>query len=255
MNVVKVAATLGKLVSDPVGSISDKLVAFLANLVVPFPVPNQVIAALKRPVMGFIVTLCIFVLFMITVFGTIFLSPLLLGTSAVESLVSAAQNPTDFPSDPSISETTVPKNNPFGGSGMSYVTVTAYFLDPGYYLQFGRNHTGVDMVPSEEYYKNSSVYKEVHQVVIFATINGTVRQYVDQYGGETAEITNPENTFKVLYIHFSRMLVDSGMSITAGTPVGIMGDTGFSTGEHVHYEIKIKDGNTWRAVNPLNYIQ
>lgn len=255
MNISKIATTLRRGVNDPIGAISDKLVALIVNLVVPFPVPSAVIAACKRPLMGFVVTLCIFALFMVTVGGTIFISPLLFGSSLFDSIASTSQNTSNIASDTSFADTTVPQNNPFGGSGMSYSTVTAYFLDPGYYIQFGRNHTGIDMVPSEAYYKNSQTYKETHQVVIFATINGTVRQYIDQYGGETVEVTNPENTFKVMYIHFSNILVDGGASIKAGTPVGIMGDTGFATGEHVHYEIQIRDGNTWRAVSPLNYIQ
>jgi murein DD-endopeptidase MepM/ murein hydrolase activator NlpD len=255
MNITKIVTTLSKVVNDPLQTISDKVVAFIVNLIVPFSVPKEVIAAFKRPLMGLVVTLAIFALFMITIVGTIFMSPLLLGSSILDSIASASQNTSNFASDTSFAETTVPKNNPFGGVGMAYSTVTSYFLDPAYYLQFGRNHPGIDMVPSQEYYDNSKTYKETHQVVIFATINGSVRQYVDQYGGETVEITNPENTFKVLYIHFSRILADSGTAVKAGMPVGIMGDTGFSTGDHVHYEIQIKDGSTWRSVNPLNYIQ
>jgi len=255
MNLAKIPLNLKRVKDDPFGFITDKLIAFIANLLIPIPLAGEVVSQFKRPIMGILITFFIFGLFMITVVGTIFLSPLLLGSGVINSITSVFQNPFHIALDPSFGDTAVPKKNPFGGSGMLYSTVTAYFLDPAYYLQFGRNHNGVDMVPTQEYYKNSQTYKETHQVVIFATISGNVNQYVDQYGGETIEITNSDNTFKILYIHFSSMLVNSGTTVKAGTPVGIMGNTGFSTGDHVHYEVHIKDGSTWRAVNPLNYIQ
>lgn len=255
MNIAKIPLNLNKVKNDPLGFITDKIIAFIANFLIPIPLSGEIIAKFKRPFMGLLVTLVIFALFMVTVVGTIFLSPLLLGSNVIENISSLFQNPSDIAIDTSFGDTAVPKKNPFGGSGLSYSTITAYFLDPSYYLQFGRNHTGIDMVPSEEYYKNSQTYQDTHQVVIFATISGSVNQYVDQYGGETVEITNSDKTFKVLYIHFSTILVDNSTKIKSGTPIGIMGNTGFSTGDHVHYEVRIKDGNSWRAVNPLEYIQ
>ena len=255
MNVARIPINLKKVKDDPFGFITDKIIALIVNLLIPIPLAGEVVSQFKRPILGILITLFIFALFMITVVGTIFMSPVLIGSGVLKSISSVFQNPTNIALDSSFGDTAVPKKNPFGGNGMSYSVITAYFLDPAYYLQFGKNHTGVDMVPSQAYYTNSKTYKETHQVVIFATISGGVNQYVDQYGGETIEITNTDNTFKVLYVHFSSMLVNSGTTVKAGTPVGIMGDTGFSTGDHVHYEIHIKDGNTWRAVNPLNYIQ
>jgi hypothetical protein len=255
MKATTIPLNVKRIKDDPLGFITDKIIALVVNLLIPIPLAGEIAIYLKRPIMGMLVSLLIFALFMITVVGTIFMSPLLLGSSVLKSITSAFQNPSNIAIDISFGDTTVPKKSPFSGNGMSYLTVTAYFLDPAYYLQFGRNHTGVDMVPTQEYYKNSQTYQDTHRVVVFSTISGSVNQYVDQYGGETVEITNSDNTFKVLYVHFSTTLVNSGDSIKSGTPVGIMGDTGFSTGDHVHYEVKIKDGNTWRAVNPLNYIQ
>jgi hypothetical protein len=256
MNVAKIPLSLKKIKDDPFGFLIDKIIALVVNLLIPLPLAGDLVAQFKKPIMGLLVTLLIFALFMVTIVGTIFMSPFLLGSGVLKSITSAFQpDIAGIAPDTSFVDTGVPKRNPFGGSGMSYSTVTAYFLDPNYYLQFGRNHTGVDMVPTSEYYKSSKTYQGTHKVVAFATISGSVNHYIDQYGGETVEITNAENTFKVLYVHFSLTLVDSGMSVKAGAPVGIMGDTGFSTGDHVHYEIHIKDGSTWRAVNPLNYIQ
>lgn len=128
-------------------------------------------------------------------------------------------------------------------------------MDTAYYLQFGKAHTGIDLVPSSTYFSNSESYKNTRKINIFSTINGKVNYYIDSEGGETVEVTNSQGFLKVVLIHFSSVYVHTGDIIKAGTPLGIMGDTGFATGAHVHYEVRTIDGANWLAVNPLNYIQ
>lgn len=256
MKVAKLPLQLNRIKDDPFGFFIDKIIAFIVNLLIPLPLAGDLVAQFKKPIATLLVTLLIFFLFMLTVIGTIFMSPVILGSSILTNITSVfGSNNSNIPLDASFGDTQVPRKNPFGGSGMSYTTITSYFLDPGYYIQYGKEHPAIDLVPSSAYYENSLTYKETHKVVIFATISGSVSHYIDTYGGETVEITNTDNTFRVKYIHFSSALVENGNIVRSGTPVGIMGDTGFSTGDHVHYEIRIKDGNTWRAVNPLGYIQ
>lgn len=43
----------------------------------------------------------------------------------------------------------------------------------------------------------------------------------------------------VYYAHLERHLVANGQSVIAGTPIGIMGNTGNSTGRHLHWEVRI----------------
>jgi len=255
MKALEYANAFKKLKEDPFGFVVDILITVIVNIFAPFPLPSALVAQFKVPILGFLASLAILFFFMIMLVGTMFMSPLIVSSGYLEQFTSLFQNsPSDFANDTSFVETQIPKQNPLGGSGMNFVKVTAYFLDSNYYLKFGRNHTGIDLVPSDEYYKNSQSYKDTGKVIAFATVNGSVRHYIDQYGGETIEITSDNGSIKVIYIHFSIVLVESG-HIKAGTPVGVMGETGFATGEHVHYEIKTKDGNTWKAVNPLNYIQ
>lgn len=52
-----------------------------------------------------------------------------------------------------------------------------------------------------------------------------------------------------LFGHLSRVDVSKGQLIMAGAQIGLTGNTGFSTGPHLHYELRI-DG---KLVNPLNY--
>ncbi len=254
MKLLKYANTLRQIKNDPFGFIIDSLATVVVSLVVPLPVASIAVSAFRAPILGLLASLVALMLFMIMIVGIIFISPLVLSTAFLQNITAIFEpNSLNIAPDTSFVSTSVPKQNPFGGGGMSYTNITAFFMDSGYYLQFGRNHTGLDLVPSDDYFQHSKTYQDTHKVVIFATINGSVRHYVDQYGGETVEITNSDNSLKVLYVHFSTVLVESG-NVSPGQPVGIMGGTGFATGDHVHYEVRTKDGNNWLPVNPLNYI-
>lgn len=58
-----------------------------------------------------------------------------------------------------------------------------------------------------------------------------------------------------LYAHSKRLLVSKGDIVKKGQQIGEIGDTGNTTGPHLHFEVRIKkaDGSVSR-VNPLNYV-
>jgi len=56
--------------------------------------------------------------------------------------------------------------------------------------------------------------------------------------------------YKTLYAHLSKKLVKPGERVKRGQVIGLLGNTGPSTGPHLHYEvIRYKE-----KVNPINYI-
>ena len=55
---------------------------------------------------------------------------------------------------------------------------------------------------------------------------------------------------QTLYAHGSEILVQVGQEVEAGTTVLKVGSTGYSTGPHAHFEIRI-NGQT---VNPIEYL-
>ena len=55
---------------------------------------------------------------------------------------------------------------------------------------------------------------------------------------------------QTLYAHGSEILVEEGQLVTSGTPVLKVGSTGYSTGPHAHFEVRINGD----PVEPLDYI-
>lgn len=56
--------------------------------------------------------------------------------------------------------------------------------------------------------------------------------------------------FKTKYGHLQRILVREGQKVKRGDLIAIMGRSGYVTGPHLHYEVRVLN----RAVNPLSYI-
>jgi len=54
--------------------------------------------------------------------------------------------------------------------------------------------------------------------------------------------------WRTLYGHLDTPLVRPGQTVRAGTPLGVIGSTGFSTGRHLHFSIISPTG---RFINPL----
>ena len=53
-----------------------------------------------------------------------------------------------------------------------------------------------------------------------------------------------------VYAHGSKILVEEGQEVKKGDPIMLVGSTGWSTGPHLHFEVRI-DGQTY---DPLPYI-
>ncbi len=103
------------------------------------------------------------------------------------------------------------------------------------------NHKGVDIC-NVGY--TSSVFAVKSGKVILANTSGWGGGYgnyvvIDHGGGVTT-----------LYAHMSSVSVSEGQMVSQGTAIGITGNTGASTGPHLHYEVRINGVYQ----NPLNYL-
>lgn len=85
---------------------------------------------------------------------------------------------------------------------------------------------------------------------VIATGAGVVTWSGDRYGyGKLVEIDHG-NGLRTRYGHNAQLTVKVGDVVTKGQSVALVGNTGRSTGAHVHYEV-LKSG---RQVDPLPYI-
>jgi murein DD-endopeptidase MepM/ murein hydrolase activator NlpD len=86
---------------------------------------------------------------------------------------------------------------------------------------------------------------------IFAAADGQVTFAGRKAGyGNAIEITHG-NGILTRYAHLSRIGVKVGQQVAAGTTIGGLGNTGRSTGPHLHFEVRIND----RAVNPRPFLE
>ncbi|TMD27428.1 MAG: M23 family metallopeptidase [Chloroflexi bacterium] len=120
-------------------------------------------------------------------------------------------------------------SQPFGPS--------TYWFEPPYgsYPHF---HTGIDLVAPF----GSPVFAADDGVValVGATSTGYGNYVVIAHAGG----------FDTLYGHLSTALVSVGQVVTQGTPVGLEGSTGNSTGPHLHFELRVNQ----RPVDPTPYL-
>ena len=68
--------------------------------------------------------------------------------------------------------------------------------------------------------------------------------------GYTVEIKHG-NGISTKYAHMSRILVGRGRYVGRGSTIGRVGSTGFSTGPHLHFEVKVNNS----PVNPYRYVR
>ncbi|MFA4931058.1 MAG: M23 family metallopeptidase [Patescibacteria group bacterium] len=117
----------------------------------------------------------------------------------------------------------------------SGMTITQYFGA----TSFNPWHTGIDIDSRSGW-------------DIFASDSGTVTTAVYGWGGGYGNhvIIDHGNGYQTLYGHLSALDVSVGQYVSQGQRIGTMGSTGWSTGPHLHFEIRY--GGSY--LNPLNYL-
>ena len=84
---------------------------------------------------------------------------------------------------------------------------------------------------------------------VFATGDARVESTSVMRGYGKQILLNHEFGYKTRYAHLSQILVKPGDTIQRGQIIGLVGNTGISSGPHLHYEVIHKG----RHVNPINY--
>ena len=134
---------------------------------------------------------------------------------------------------------------PYKGSytaGISFIWPTRGRLTSpfGWRILRGRKeyHTGIDIANRT----GTPIYAAASGVVSFA---GWIRGY-----GRVIIISHSYG-YKTVYGHCLRLYVKSGQYVKRGQYIAKMGSTGYSTGSHLHFEIR----RYGKPQNPLNYLR
>lgn len=107
--------------------------------------------------------------------------------------------------------------------------------------RWNKQHKGIDIARTDK----SSVPS------IYAAESGVVESASFNNGGYGNKIViNHDNGLKTVYAHLSSMNVSAGQKVGRGQKIGVMGETGRSTGIHLHFEV-YKNG---ALQNPLSYV-
>ena len=87
--------------------------------------------------------------------------------------------------------------------------------------------------------------------LVYATANGVVEHAGPKdYYGNAIFLKHLDNQAQTIYGHLNKIAVKNGQHVKRGELIGYMGNTGRSTGPHLHYEVRILG----KCVNPLSYI-
>ena len=89
--------------------------------------------------------------------------------------------------------------------------------------------------------KNTPIVATADGIVVFS---GWMRGY-----GNIIAIEHGQK-YRTVYAHLAKNLVQKGEFVTKGQEIGKMGNTGRSTGPHVHYELHLNK----RPINPMRYL-
>ena len=113
-----------------------------------------------------------------------------------------------------------------------------YRFTSGFGPRWGEMHRGIDLAARSR----TPIYATADGVVTRAGWNGGY--------GRVVYIKHPFG-IETRYAHLARIRVKKGQSVSRGQKIGDMGNSGRSTGTHLHYEVRVGG----KAVNPMIFIK
>lgn len=118
-------------------------------------------------------------------------------------------------------------------------TVTSPFGEP---RGGGETHNGLDLAAPT----GTPTYAAADGTVLYATNDGG-------YNGGAGNwvVIDHGNELVSKYMHHSSVFVSPGQSVTKGQQIGAVGNTGFSTGPHLHFQVELNG----TPVDPMIYLR
>ncbi|MCP2326575.1 murein DD-endopeptidase MepM/ murein hydrolase activator NlpD [Hamadaea flava] len=140
------------------------------------------------------------------------------------------------------------RNDRTGGAGLASTTVAAsdawllplhdYEFTSNFGMRWGRPHKGVDLAAPE-----GTPFTAVHDGTV------VIAEWRGGYGNMV--MIDHGNGLATVYGHSSQLLVKAGDHVKAGQVIALVGNTGQSTGPHLHLEIHVNG----EAVEPVAWFK
>ncbi len=115
------------------------------------------------------------------------------------------------------------------GGTWAWPTNSGYKITSGFQWRWGKFHEGIDIAYLP---KNSPIYAAGPGVVTVAqTATGSL------WSAGKYVVIRHDNNIYTLYAHLNAISVYPGQTVSKGTVIGGMGETGFATGVHLHFSV------------------
>ncbi|HRR77978.1 MAG TPA: peptidoglycan DD-metalloendopeptidase family protein [Ruminococcus sp.] len=160
---------------------------------------------------------------------------------------SSTNTQTYVPSAPTYQETTV------YASGFAWPTPGFYYISSPYGSRWGSFHRGIDVGDAG-----------IHGAAACASKSGTVIAMNSTCTHDCAKTSScgcgggygnyvliaHDGGYSTMYAHLASVCVSVGDTVSQGQTIGYVGSTGWSTGAHLHFEVRLNG----TAQNPMNYV-
>ena len=126
-----------------------------------------------------------------------------------------------------------------------------YGVDPSFYLGYAQTPGGRDYLSYDGHNGwDYSMYYENVRAAGEGTVTLAGFDSINPCFGQSIIINHPSG-YSTRYAHLSSIYVSAGQSVTRGQVIANSGNTGCSTGPHLHFGVYIT--NSWTAIDPWGW--
>lgn len=139
-----------------------------------------------------------------------------------------------------------------GSTSFSWPCPGHYVISSGFGGRWGTNHNGIDIAGGNA----GAAVTASRSGTVVRVVNSCTHNYAKSsscgcgggYGNYV--VIQHDSTYSTLYGHMASVSVSVGDTVSQGQTLGYVGSTGFSTGFHLHFEIRVNGSH----VDPMQYL-
>lgn len=164
---------------------------------------------------------------------------------AIEEAQNKQEDGSNSTNEISTSSSSSSSTSSVSSSGFIRPIASTYKIGTKWYYSTGKLHGAVDFPTNGQI--GIPIYAAADGIVVTSGWGGS-----DSYGYYIK--IKHYNGLYTLYAHGSSLKVSVGQEVKQGDIIMLSGNTGNSTGPHLHFEVRVSPGGYSNRVNPLNYL-